>query len=84
MSDKNFDCKSQRTIRLNGRVSGMQERAREDMGGGGGIYESEREREKKEEKDRKGVQTEKQDMIRELEELEEFAPAAFYFSSLDS
>lgn len=67
MSDKNFDCKSQRTIRLNGGVSGMQERAREDIGGG--VYESERERKRKEEKDRKGVQTEKQDMIRELEEI---------------
>lgn len=54
MSDKNFSCKSERRIRLNSRVGGMQERALD----WGCIRENERDKERKEgkrgEKGRKG------------------------------
>lgn len=84
-SDKNFSCKSAWCIRLNGRVSGMQERARDDIRERVAlpIRVADRSGKIKREKARRengGKQeTQKQDMIHELEETAVSVPGSLLF-----
>lgn len=91
-SDKNFSCKSARRIRLNGRVSGMQERTRDDTRERGSPDVRERERRRdKERRDKKGKcernenRGQKQDMIREQKDIPllVYSSSFFFFSYSD-
>lgn len=73
-SDKNFSCKSARRIRLNGRVSGMQERTRDDTRerGSPDVRERERDKERRSKKgkcERNENRGQKQNMIREQKDI---------------
>lgn len=88
-SDKNFSCKSARRIRLNGRVSGMQERTRDDTRERGSPDVRERERRRdKGRRDKKGKcernenRGQKQDMIREQKDIPLLVYSSSFFSSL--